>query len=127
MPKRTRPYRDGLLEALRDPAEAAEYLNAVMEDAPEMFLRALRDVADARELSTVAAQAGVARESMYRMLHETGNPRFENLMAILQALGLGIRFVMADSPHLKSAAKPAGSVSQARRGTIRDGRQRHQH
>ena len=51
MPKRSTDYRKTLLEDLRNPVEAANYLNAAMEDSPEMFLTALRDVAEARQLT----------------------------------------------------------------------------
>ena len=52
MPKptvKTESYRESLLESLRNPEEAAQYLNACLEDEdPRVFLLALRDVADAR-------------------------------------------------------------------------------
>jgi probable addiction module antidote protein len=87
MPKRTKGYRAGLLEDLRDQVEATCYLRAAAEDSPEMLLIALRDVAEARQMSKVAADAGVQRESLYRMLSETGNPRYSSLYAVLAALG----------------------------------------
>lgn len=90
MPKRTRDYRTGLLEDLRDPREAAEYLNAALEDSDEMFLTALRDVAEARQMTKVAQGAGVSRESLYRMLHKSGNPRYSSLAGVLKTLKLKI-------------------------------------
>ena len=92
MPKRTRPYRESLLEDLQSPKEAAQYLNAAMEDSPEMFLIALKDVAEARDIPKVAAEAGVARETVYRMLRRSGNPRYGNLIGILRAIGVRMRF-----------------------------------
>ncbi len=47
MPKRTRPYREGLLEDLRNPELAAHYLSVALEDSDEMFVDSLRDVAEA--------------------------------------------------------------------------------
>ena len=51
MPRRmvkTESYREALLESLRNPDEAAHYLNACLEDEDSsVFLLALRDVADA--------------------------------------------------------------------------------
>ncbi len=88
MPKRTTDYRTELLQDLGSPDEAAHYLNAALEDSPEMFLVALRDVAEARRMARVAGEAGVAREALYRMLCETGNPRYSSLTGILKALGL---------------------------------------
>jgi probable addiction module antidote protein len=101
MPKRTRPYRESLIEDLQDPAEAAEYLNAALEDSEEMLLVALRDVAEARQMARVAEDAGVAREALYRMLNKTGNPTFKSLMGILAALGVKISFTPVSSPDAK--------------------------
>ncbi len=86
MPKKTTDYRNGLLEDLKDPTEAAHYLNAALRDSEEMFLVALRDVAEARQVSKVAKDAGVSRESVYRMLAPTGNPTYRSLIGILRAL-----------------------------------------
>ena len=44
---KTRSYQKDLVEALQDPDEAIEYLNAALEDGePEVFLLALKDVVD---------------------------------------------------------------------------------
>src|SRR5207249_7570330 len=88
MPKRTSSFRDDLLADLADPREAASYLNAAMEDSEEMFLVALRDVAEAKQMAKVAEGAGVARESVYRMLTAKGNPTYTSLLGILHAVGL---------------------------------------
>jgi probable addiction module antidote protein len=85
----TKSYRDSLLESLQDQAEAAAYLDAALEDEDSrVFLLALRDVAEARGISHVAAEADLNRESLYRMLSEEGNPRLSSLDALLRALGL---------------------------------------
>lgn len=88
MPKRTRPYRDSLLDDLQDPHDAAEYLNAALEDSDEMFLVALRDVAEAKQMAKAAEEAGIARESIYRTLTSHGNPTYSTLLGILRAVGL---------------------------------------
>ncbi|MGH7181537.1 MAG: DNA-binding protein [Nitrospiraceae bacterium] len=47
--KKSKTYRPDLIESLRDAGEAEEYLNAVLEeDDPELFLLALRNVAEAK-------------------------------------------------------------------------------
>lgn len=92
MPKRFRENRVALIEELRrDPAFAASYLNAAMEDSERLFLRALRDVAEAWRVSAVANEAGLSRETLYRTLSEDGNPRFSSLVGVLKAVGLRIR------------------------------------
>ena len=90
MPKRTRDYRESLLEDLREPQEATAYLNAALEDSYEMFLIALRDVAEARQMAKVASDAGVAREALYKTLSKKGNPRYTTLSSVLAALGIRI-------------------------------------
>jgi len=90
MPKRTREYRPWLLKELSNPREAAGYLNAALGDSPEMFLVALRNVAEARQMARIAKGAGIARESLYRTLSKSGNPRLNTLNGILKALGLRI-------------------------------------
>ena len=48
-------YKHGLLQDLADPAEAAAYLNAALEEgSQEAFLLALRDVAEAHGISGIA-------------------------------------------------------------------------
>src|SRR5262245_40013511 len=76
MSKLTKDYRESLLEALQDPEEAAAYLTAALEEGdPAVFLLALRHVAEAKGMSSVAAKAQLNRESLYRMLSERGNPQ----------------------------------------------------
>jgi probable addiction module antidote protein len=87
---KTEPYRESLLESLRNPDEAAQYLNACLEDEdPHVFLLALRDVADAHGgIRTLSQTAKLNRESLYRMLSKTGNPSLDSLVAVLNACGM---------------------------------------
>ena len=63
-------YQEDLIESLKDPKEAAEYLNAAIEDGDrEVFLLALRNVAQAHGgMSAIAQKTHLKRESLYRML-----------------------------------------------------------
>lgn len=89
MKKPSVPYEDGLKEDLVDPTDALAYLNAALEDgSQEVFLLALRDVAEARGITKIAREALLNRESLYRTLSERGNPRLSSLRALLDALGL---------------------------------------
>lgn len=50
--KPTKSYQESLLASLRDPEEAAEYLNAALEESDErVFLLALNNVAQANGFS----------------------------------------------------------------------------
>lgn len=86
---KARRYEEVLDEDLQDPVEAAEYLNACLEDGDsDVFLLALRDVARARGgLAKLAEGTALNREHLYRMLSENGNPELRSLEALLGALG----------------------------------------
>jgi DNA-binding phage protein len=60
MANKTSSYQDALLTALSDPAESSAYLNATIEDSPEGFLKALKNVARACQMTKVAKDAGHA-------------------------------------------------------------------
>jgi probable addiction module antidote protein len=86
-------YREDLLADLKDPAYAAEYLTAAKRESRGTFLLAVRDVAEAQKgMAGVAAEAGVNRENLYRMLSEEGNPRLTSLDAVLETLGVEVHF-----------------------------------
>jgi|SRR5712691_4265453 probable addiction module antidote protein len=92
MKKLTKDYRESLLESLKDPAEAAEYLNAALEEGDSQVLMvALRDVVDAQQdISRLAKTVRLNRESVYRTLSK-GNPRLASLESLLDALGLRLK------------------------------------
>jgi probable addiction module antidote protein len=87
--KKSKAYQPDLLESLRDPGEAEEYLNAALEEGdPELFLPALRNVAEAQGgVAQLAEKAKLNRESLYKILSERGNPELKSLNALLHALG----------------------------------------
>ena len=67
----------------------AEYLTAALENPdPEAFLIAVRDVARARGIAKVAADAGLGRESLYKALKPGARPRFDTVRRLLEALGV---------------------------------------
>ncbi len=67
----------------------AEYLTAALENPdPDAFLIAVRDVAKARGMSKVAANAGLGRESLYKALKPGAQPRFDTVRRLLNALGV---------------------------------------
>ncbi len=67
----------------------AEYLTAALENPdPDAFLVAVRDVAKARGIAKVAADAGLGRESLYKALKPGAQPRFDTMRRLLKALGV---------------------------------------
>lgn len=96
-------YQEDLIEALKDPIEAAAYLNAAIEDGDrEVFLLALRNVAQAHGgMTSIAKKAHLNRESLYRMLSKKGNPEIKSIFTVLHAIGL--RLTIQPEAVLKAA------------------------
>jgi probable addiction module antidote protein len=94
---KTRSYKEHLLKALRDPEEAAAYLDACLEDEDlHVFLLALKDVAEARGgMSKLSKKSSLNRQSLYRSLSRTGNPKMANVCSILTSLGMEMHITPA--------------------------------
>src|SRR6266853_2447823 len=106
MPKattKTKSYRESLLESVKNPDDAAHYLNACLEEKdPRVFLPALRDVADAcGGVRALSRDARLNRESLDRMLSKSGNPSLDSLAAVLNACGLRLAVQSAASRRRK--------------------------
>ncbi len=99
MPKRTQSYDAWQMDKLTLPGAAASFLNAARADSNEMFLVALRKVAQAHQMAWVAKQANVQRETLYRALSESGNPTHLTLSAILDALELDFQVIPKKKPR----------------------------
>ena len=86
------PYEDWLIGRLKDPSEAAAYLEAVIEDGDQAaIMLALRQVAQAQGgIAGIARKAKLTREAIYKMLSKSGNPELRSLTAVLEATGLRI-------------------------------------
>lgn len=100
-----RPHDETVVELLReDPDFADAYLAESLDalDDPggqEAFLQALRHIAEAQGMATVAERAGVPRESLYKSLSGKGNPTLKTLIAVLNAAGLRLSVTKADKRH----------------------------
>lgn len=97
--KQQTDYQKDLIEALKDPQEAAAYLNAAIEEGDrETFLLALRNVAEANGgMKSVAEKAHLNRESLYRTLSRRGNPEIRTLFNLLH--GVGLRLNITPEQH----------------------------
>ncbi|MDP2600322.1 MAG: putative addiction module antidote protein [Deltaproteobacteria bacterium] len=94
---KTKDYHEFLVESLKDPEEAAEYLNVALEEGDEkMILKALRNVAEAAGgMGEVAKKAHLSRMTLYRALSKNGNPEFSSFLEILKALKIKLIFKSA--------------------------------
>ena len=92
--KACRPHDATVLDMLKaDPEFAAVYLAGALDEAEQpggqsALLAALRQIAEAQGMASVAERAGLPRESLYRALSPRGNPTLKTLLALLHATGL---------------------------------------
>ena len=76
-------------EYLETTEDIVLYLEAAFEDGdPGLIAAALGDVARAKGMTKVAAEAGLGRESLYKALSPDGNPEFATVLKVIRALGL---------------------------------------
>jgi probable addiction module antidote protein len=95
---RSRNYQEFLLEQLQDHDFAVAYLNEALneslkgdEESRKLFLMALRNVAEAQGgIGALAKKAHVGRESLYKTLSGTGNPKWHTLVSLCAAMGFNL-------------------------------------
>ena len=74
------------------PEEIDDFLNETFADYAEdgdstALLSALRIVARVKGISTMADQVGMTRQGLQKALSAKGNPRLDNINAIMKAMG----------------------------------------
>jgi probable addiction module antidote protein len=99
------PDRPHLLAWLKDPENAAAYVEAALDEGDSAgLLQALRNIAEARGgLARIAEKTGLNRETLYRTLSRRGNPQLSSLTAILAATGLRLSVTPSDAKARKAA------------------------
>lgn len=101
-------HDDAVVSILKaDPDFADEYLAAALGEAGlpgghYALLAALRHIAEAQGMATVAERAGMPRESLYRALSNKGNPTVKTLLAVLGAAGLRLSVNRPSKPRKRS-------------------------
>lgn len=86
-------------EHLRTPEEMAAYLEACLDEAngnAAFIAKALGDIARAKGMSQVARDAGLSRESLYKVLSGERSPDFDTILKVVGALGLKLH---AEATH----------------------------
>lgn len=87
-------FDDYLNDVLKDPAEAAAYIEAVMElDDPAALLVALRHVAKAHGMTEVARRANMGDKTLFKALSAEGNPTLTTVHKVLHAVGLRLSVI----------------------------------
>ena len=74
----------------------AAYLDAALEDGdPRVVAMALGNIARAKGMTSVAREAGITREALYKALSDKGDPKLSTLLGVMKAIGL--RFTVAQT------------------------------
>jgi probable addiction module antidote protein len=90
-------------EFLTSTKAQAELLADAFESGDEVFIKnALATVARARGVATLAKEAAVSRQALYKSLSESGDPRLSTLMGVIKALGFQIT-IQEPKPPLHAA------------------------
>ena len=98
--KKYRTHDDYLSKALKDPKEAALYLNAAAEENdPALMLAALAQVVKAHGVSKMAKKVALSRAGVYKTLSKRGNPELKTFMGIVSASGMQMSFKPAHAHH----------------------------
>jgi probable addiction module antidote protein len=78
-------------EFLDDAQSQAELVQDAFDTGDVAYIaHALGIVARARGMTTVAKEAGITREALYRSLSQEGDPRLSTLLGVLKALGISL-------------------------------------
>ena len=88
------------------PDEIDDYLTTCFEEYAKdsctpALLASLRMIARIKGVSATAAAAGLTRKGLQKALSEQGNPRFESINAIMQAMGYRLTLQKLESPHVE--------------------------
>lgn len=81
----------------------AEAQAALLTDAFESgdaghIANALGIIAKAKGMTSVAREAGVTREALYKALSERGDPKFSTVLGVARALGLKLTVTPVSEP-----------------------------
>ncbi len=123
MPKRTGDFNEWHLEKLSDPTIAANYLDTVWNKSRDLFLDAVKDVIQAKQVAAVARQVGVQRESLYRSFSSVaGNPTNATMQSVLCALGVEFSGLRPIAITASAEEPPRSAGTNKRRARRRSNR-----
>lgn len=81
-------------EFLTSPESQMELLGDAFDSGDATYIaHALGVIAKAKGMTSVAKDAGVTREALYKALSEKGDPRLSTLLGVAKALGLKLKAV----------------------------------
>ncbi|WP_207284518.1 addiction module antidote protein [Pseudomonas sp. FW300-N2A2] len=109
---------------LDSPEIMAAYIAESMKAGDMALVHALSEVAKAKGVSNVALEAGLNRESLYKVLKGGAKTRFETIRKVMTAIGLELTVRPISTPATspskprpapeKSASRPTAGKSKPR-------------
>jgi probable addiction module antidote protein len=91
----TKPF--DVAEVLNSDERISAYLEEAFESGdPSVIASAIGDVARSRNLSTLARNAGLTRETIYQAFSPDGNPTLSTMTAMMKSLGFRLSFERID-------------------------------
>ncbi|MEW6516652.1 MAG: addiction module antidote protein [candidate division FCPU426 bacterium] len=105
--KSLKPYKAGfqkdLVNYLKDPEAAAEYLNAALAGGDQKVLCiALRNVAQAHgNMTELAKSCKMSRNNLYHITSKKGNPSLGSILKIIRCLGMNLTFTIDKNKSAK--------------------------
>ena len=109
---------------LKTEEDMVAYLDAALEEFDlGLIAAALGDIARAKGMTNVAADAGLGRESLYKSLSVEGNPAFDTVLKVTRALGIRLRatslaaepLAVGRTPHPQGHSPPGCRRSGTRK------------
>lgn len=115
MATKTRPFDPA--EFLDSDAARAEYINAALETGDAALVAdAFGVVARAKGMASIARDAKLSRESLYKALSSDGNPELGTILKVTKALGLTLTMTGGgNARHSRHAADRHRAQSRPRR------------
>lgn len=78
-------------EYLDSPEMIAAYINAAMEEGePDMLRVALGDIAKAKGMATIASDAKISRQNLYKAFSQSSKPTLDTVQRVANSLGLDL-------------------------------------
>jgi len=94
-------YREYLIESLKEPEEAAGFIEAILEEKdpePALLRNAIRKVIEARiRMNALSESAKQHHEKLDKMLTASGGSEIYSLVELLEALGFKLEITVADT------------------------------
>lgn len=87
--KGARDHRESVIHHLREDSKfrRAYLKEALEEDSPAVLLSMLRNLAEATKgFTQLARETGLARQSLYKVLSEQGNPEFKSVWKVVHSI-----------------------------------------